>query len=147
MVHAECECCSALIPRMAHCRRRRGFSTISPDEREIAISNLSTSIEVYSLESLTKIRSFTDNVNYPNNDINQALSVEFMRNGTFVVGGSFTGHIRILDKASGVTVQTLHYDNSECQLILPLHASRINTGFLVYGVRRIAVCDQYLLCG
>lgn len=50
-------------------------------------------------------------MNYVNDDINQALSVAFLGKGAFVVAGSFTGRIRILDKASGVILQVLHHDS------------------------------------
>ncbi len=118
MVHAKCEYYITINPLSeTGSPSYRGFSAISPDDREIVISNLSSGVEVYSLESLTKIRSFTDNMNHVNNDINQALSVAFLGSGAFVVGGSFTGRIRILDKASGAILQALHHD-SKSQFVL-----------------------------
>ncbi|KAF8347502.1 WD40-repeat-containing domain protein [Amanita rubescens] len=83
-----------------------GFSAISPDEKEIAISNLSTGVDVYSLKSMTKTRSFIDTI-LP--DTNYPIGVEFLANGSLVSSGSHTGRPCVWDKHSCGIFQVLEH--------------------------------------
>jgi WD40 repeat protein len=91
---------------------QRGFSSLSPNEKNIAISNLSTGVDIYSLESLRKTRGLADDMtaesNYP-------LSVEFLADGRFVTAGSHSGRVRIWDRESGGIFQTLEHDSKLIQ--------------------------------
>ncbi|KAF8724437.1 hypothetical protein AX14_008812 [Amanita brunnescens Koide BX004] len=89
-----------------HTHRHIGFSAISPDETEIAISNLSTGVDVYSLKSMMKIRSFSDTI-LP--DTNYPIGVEFLANGSFVSSGSHTGRPCVWEKHSCAVFQVLDH--------------------------------------
>ncbi len=79
----------------------------------IAISNLSTGIDIYSLKSLKKTHTLADDItaesNYP-------LSVEFLAEGRFVTAGSHSGRVRIWDRESGGIFQTLEHDSKPIQI-------------------------------
>lgn len=83
-----------------------GFSAISLDEKEIAISNLSTGVDLYSLESMSKTRSFVDTI-LP--DTNYPIAVEFLANGSLVSSGSHTGRVCLWDKHSCAIFQVLDH--------------------------------------
>lgn len=78
------------------------------DEKEIAVSDFRTGVNIYSLESLVKTRSFSDDI--PNCTYYYPLSVKFLADGEFVMLGSNTGRVRVWDKHTGAIVQTLEHD-------------------------------------
>ncbi|KAF8347504.1 hypothetical protein F5887DRAFT_1072489 [Amanita rubescens] len=84
------------------------FSAISPDEKEIAVSNYRMGVDIYSTESLVKTRSYADDI--PIMLYYDLLSVNFLANGRFVTMGSHNGQVRIWDKHTGKIVQTLEHD-------------------------------------
>lgn len=87
---------------------QRSSSAISLDEKEIAVSDFRTGVNLYSLESLLRTRSFVDDM--PNMLYYYPLSVKFLADGRFVTMGSHTGQVRIWNRHSGRIVQTLEHN-------------------------------------
>ena len=88
-------------------QRISGSSAVSADEAYIAISNLSTGIDVYSLTSLELVHSFPAFVD-PNNNV--PVAVQFLQSGKLLTCGSHNGGVCIWEKESGKVFQTLQHE-------------------------------------
>ncbi|KAM6491031.1 WD40-repeat-containing domain protein [Amanita muscaria] len=91
----------------AHSHKYIGFSSVSPDERYIVISNLSTGADSYSLETLQKTQSYTCHIDPL---LNVPVSVNFLHGGKLVTSGTHTGGVPIWDRETGSIFQTLQHD-------------------------------------
>jgi hypothetical protein len=85
------------------------------EEKEIAVSDFCTGVNIYSLESLVKTRSFSDDI--ANSTYYYPMSVKFLAEGRFVMLGSNIGRVRIWDRQTGAIVQTLEHDGKYTQHI------------------------------
>jgi hypothetical protein len=83
------------------------FSSLSPDENFILISNLSTGVDLYSLKDLNIAGSYNcvmkDESNVP-------ISVGFLGGGQLIICGSHNGVVPIWHRNEGKLLQTLEYD-------------------------------------
>jgi hypothetical protein len=83
---------------------RSGFSDISSDNRYLAISNMATGVDIYSLDSLTLSRHFPMHM-VPEN--NKVMMVKFLRNDGYVSCGAHEGGVWVWNTTSGQPAQFL----------------------------------------
>lgn len=92
---------------MALLTRDSGSSAISEDEAYIAISNLCTGIDLYSLTTLDLVHSFPA---FIDPDMNVPLALQFLQNGKLLTCGSHNGAVCIWERENGRVFQTLKHD-------------------------------------
>lgn len=80
---------------------------LSPDGRSILVSNLSSGMNTYSLDTLRVTGTYQYTINARTNF---PLSVAYLRQGRFVTCGTHTGVIDIWDTKSGEVFQSLNHD-------------------------------------
>ncbi|EAU85006.1 hypothetical protein CC1G_04102 [Coprinopsis cinerea okayama7 len=91
-----------------------GFSDISSDNRYLALSNMATGVDLYSLDSLTLSRHFPMHM-VP--EKNKVMMVKFLRNDGYLSCGAHEGGVWIWNAASGQPAQILAAKDVPVQLM------------------------------
>ncbi|KAI6098568.1 WD40-repeat-containing domain protein [Pisolithus sp. B1] len=86
-----------------------GFSALSPDQRGLLVSNLSTGADLYCLGQSTLIQRYPQ---HPHPERNYPLVVSFLHKGNAVICGVSKGDVFIRDTWTGEHQQTLEHDSN-----------------------------------
>lgn len=115
-----------------------GFSALSPDQRFLLLSNLSTGADLYRLGQSTVIQSYPQ---VPDSARNFPLAVSFLHKGGATICGATRGDVSIRQALSGEHQQTLEHGGWSCRLA----ACDILTCFLGDLVQVLCVSECYRL--
>lgn len=88
----------------------RGCSTVSPNEKILAVTNLYDGIDWYSLDSNHFMDTPFQNTTPHTISENVILPVIFVHNGTAVLSGTSTGCARITSQKDHSLVELLQHD-------------------------------------
>ncbi|KAI5987370.1 hypothetical protein EDD15DRAFT_2173652, partial [Pisolithus albus] len=86
-----------------------GFSALSPDQRGLLVSNLSTGADLYRLGQSTLIQRYPQ---HPHPERNYPLVVSFLHKGNAVICGASKGDVFIRDTWTGEHQQMLEHDGN-----------------------------------
>jgi hypothetical protein len=108
--------CFAIVS--THLNPFSGFATFSQDQRTLLISNLVNGIDSYSISNVsagvspTLLRSFRHPIR-----CNVPLQVTSGMQGSWVIGGSDDGSVRIFDQRSGELLKCLRHGDGRNPLL------------------------------
>ncbi|KAI6131843.1 WD40-repeat-containing domain protein [Pisolithus thermaeus] len=91
-----------------------GFSALSPDQRGLLVSNLSTGADLYRLGQSALIQTYPQR---PPVERNYPLVVSFLHKGNAVICGASHGDVFIRDTWTGEHQQTLEHDDDFVQVL------------------------------
>ncbi|KAI6036201.1 hypothetical protein BKA83DRAFT_4485271 [Pisolithus microcarpus] len=97
-----------------HAHRHIGFSALSPDQRGLLVSNLSTGADLYRLGQSSLIQTYLQR---PPAERNYPLAVSFLHKGNAVICGASYGDVFIRDTWTGEHQQTLEHDGDFVQVL------------------------------
>ncbi|KAH7917003.1 hypothetical protein BV22DRAFT_1135792 [Leucogyrophana mollusca] len=117
---------SLRVTRFLSIRTLVGSTSLSPDHRFLAVSNLSTGFDIYDLHTGAPVLNLS-------HDASLALQVpvRFIHRGFAVLGGSTTGDVRIWDAGTGQHLHVLHHPKNDVILATAAYYSRSEDKFLI----------------
>ncbi|KAJ3535281.1 hypothetical protein NM688_g7000 [Phlebia brevispora] len=103
---------------------RIGHAAVSPDERQLLVSNLVDGVDLYALPNVSPIRNIRQSIR-----VNTILHVGFFPNNSLAYAGSDHGCVDIMDVDTGYVVDSIprHRDDGLLVQIVTAYSSKQRT--------------------
>ncbi|KAH7905143.1 WD40-repeat-containing domain protein [Hygrophoropsis aurantiaca] len=110
-----------------------GGTSLSPNCKFLAVSNLCTGFDVYDLDVNAPVMNLKHDVN-----LRFTVPVLFMHEGHAILGGSTCGKVRVWDATKGRHLHMLHHEENDIILAIAAHYDTVQDKFLVATGARAA---------